>query len=154
MIDADELIARLEAATKGSRELNALICGLVEGNGQPIATVGVPTYNPPRYFCNPRPAVDWIGYDILYIAMPYTTSLDAALTLWDTPALDRGYPRRGINLFYAVLPGGKQAWNADAWELKDGNSVIMRLGMGTHRCRPISACIAALRACAAEGKQP
>jgi len=115
-----ELIARLEAATEGSAALDVHI---------ELAIRGIARQEP---------------------RVPdYTTSLDAALTLWDTPDIGHDYPRRGINLFYAVLPGGKMAWNANAWELKDGSSVILRLGQADHRSRPISACIAALKARAA-----
>ena len=117
----DDLIARLEAATEGSADLDYEIWNSL-GTG------------PLRLSDKPRSI------------KRYTESLDAALTLWDTPELDHGYPRRGVNLFYAVMPGGKLAWNADAWEQKDGSSVILRLGLGIHRCRPISACIAALKA--------
>jgi hypothetical protein len=113
----DDLIARLEAASKGNRELDIAI------------------------FAKAAP-----GTHSVMLVPPYTISLDAALTLWGTPDLDRGYPRRGINLFYAVLPGGKMAWNATAWELKDGNSVILHIATRHHRVRAISACLAALEA--------
>ena len=77
----EDLIARLEAAQEGNRELDARIWAAVEGKGQPFVTVGPPTYDPPRYFCNPHPEINWIGYDLLHMARYYTTSLDAALTL-------------------------------------------------------------------------
>jgi hypothetical protein len=75
------LIARLEAAREGSRELDAMIWTAVNGKGQPMRRVGPPTYNPERLFCNPDPDMNWIGYDLLNIAPHYTTWLDAALTL-------------------------------------------------------------------------
>lgn len=75
-----QLIADLEAAPEGSRELDIKIWVAVNGKGQPMKTVGPPSYNPPRFFCNPSPDIDWIGYDLLIIAPNYT-SLDAALTL-------------------------------------------------------------------------
>lgn len=34
-----------------------------------------------RWFYNPVPSVDWIGYDLLNIAPHYTASLDAAVSL-------------------------------------------------------------------------
>ncbi len=77
----DDLIARLEAASEGSRELDVAIWVAIEGRGQPLVTVGPPTYASPRYFCNPDPAINWIGYDLLGITKHYTTSLDAAMTL-------------------------------------------------------------------------
>src|SRR5260221_9738217 len=106
----DEIIKRLEAATEGSRELDYDIhesigwqdndeCGWSRGDERTDPSC---------------PA--------------YTTSLDAALTLWGTPDLDGDYPRRGVNLFYAVLPGGKQAWRAIAWQVKNGASNIMWIG--------------------------
>jgi hypothetical protein len=74
-----DLIERLKAATEGSRELDAQIWGAVNGNGSPIVTVS--EYEPPRLFCNPRPDIEWVGYDLYNVAPAYTTSLDAALSL-------------------------------------------------------------------------
>ena len=76
-----DLIEQLEAATEGSRELDACVWVAVNGKGQPMKKVGPPSYKEPRFFCNPDPGIDWIGYDLLRIAPNYTTSLDAALTL-------------------------------------------------------------------------
>ena len=67
------LLKRLEAATEGSRELDAEICAVTLGCESP--TEGMKYYNP-----EPE-AVDWVGYDLRVIAKPFTTSIDAALTL-------------------------------------------------------------------------
>ena len=123
-----DLAARLEAAPEGSPELDRMIGEALRIQPH-MATRG-----------------DATRVDQIYPAwLPYTTSTEAALSLWDTPDIGRGYPRRGINLFYAVLPGGKMAWAATAWELKDGNLVILHVGEGQHRSRPLSACIAAIK---------
>ena len=80
-----DLIVKLEAATEGSRELDAYIWAAINGRGQPVKIVGPPTYKTPRLFCNPNPEVEWIGYDLLTLVGAsehhYTASLDAALTL-------------------------------------------------------------------------
>ena len=77
----DDLIVKLEHATEGSRELDACVWVAVNGKGQPMKEVGPPSYKMPRFFCNPSPDIDWIGYDLLEIAPKYTTSLDAAHSL-------------------------------------------------------------------------
>lgn len=46
-----------------------------------MITVGPPTYDSNRYFCNPNPEISWIGYDLLNVAPRYTASIDAALEL-------------------------------------------------------------------------
>ncbi len=75
------LIERLKAATAVSRELDARIWVVINGKGQPMKEVGRPSYKVPRFFCNPNPDIDWIGYDLLEIAPKYATSLDDALTV-------------------------------------------------------------------------
>lgn len=77
----DELIAKLNAATAGSRELNCAVWVAVNGKGQPMREIGPPTYAGPRWFCNPNPEIEWIGYDLLYVSPRYTFSLDDALSL-------------------------------------------------------------------------
>lgn len=80
--DMSALIARLEAAEAGSRELDCLVDAWRMGLSEEVEfrTVGLPTYETPRYFCGPK-AMDWIGYDLLRTSPAYTTSLDAALAL-------------------------------------------------------------------------
>ena len=138
--DLEQLIARLEAASVGSLELSAEIERDV---------VGHMVHEWPFWFR--ATSFDGVANSAVVPGIPYTESVEAALALWETPEIGRGYPRRGINLFYAVLPGGKMAWVAQAWELRDGNSVIDRVGQGQHRIRPIAACIAALGARAGGG---
>ncbi|MDE2426279.1 MAG: hypothetical protein KGO96_10285 [Elusimicrobia bacterium] len=75
----DELVSSLEAATEGSRELDAYIWAAIHCPGQPVRVVEPATWKERRYFCNPDAAMDWIGYDLLNVAKHYTTSLDAAL---------------------------------------------------------------------------
>ena len=74
------LIEQLEQTTEGSRELDCYIWGVHKGNGQEVKIVGLPTYQSSRFFCNPNPHIDWVGYDLLNIAPHYTTSIDDALT--------------------------------------------------------------------------
>jgi hypothetical protein len=136
-----ELIARLEAATGPDPNLDAEIEAALRG-GEPAHRTASRHQFGPSVVLNHGAGNPWDGWEG---ARSFTGSLDAALTLWGT-ALDRGFPRRGVNLFYSVQPGGKLHWAASAWEWKDGASVIVRRGEGQHRMRPISACIAALRA--------
>lgn len=93
-----ELIAKLEAATEGSRELDCLIWCEINGRGQKMATVGLPDYDPPRYFCNPSPEINWIGYDLLNNAPHYTSKLDDAVALVPKgmPWLVRNKSRRSV----------------------------------------------------------
>lgn len=59
---------RLVEAKGPDREIDCLVWAAVNGCGQPVITVGPPTYSPPRYFCNPNPETHWIGYDLLNVA--------------------------------------------------------------------------------------
>ncbi len=77
----DDLIARLEKATGPDRNLDCEIWVVANGKGQPMKIVGQPYYETPRFFCNPNPEVNWIGYDLLNNAPLYTASLDAAMSL-------------------------------------------------------------------------
>lgn len=78
---------RVREATGPSRELDCLIhvvamrhqyrCG-DKGN---FNIVDPPFYAERRFFFNPVPEVEWIGYDLLNISPRYTSSLDACAAL-------------------------------------------------------------------------
>jgi hypothetical protein len=137
-----DLIARLATATAPDPHLDAEIEAALHG-GEPAYRAASRHQFGPSVVLNHGAGNPWDGWES---ARSFTGSLEAALTLWETPRLDRDFPRRGINLFYSVQPGGKLHWAAVAWEWKDGSSVILQHGDGRHLIRPISACIAALRA--------
>lgn len=78
-----DLLARLEAAEGADRELDCYVEAFVSrftSDGQ-FHIVGPPTYDPQRFFYNPLPSVEWIGYDLLDISPMYTASLDTSLAL-------------------------------------------------------------------------
>lgn len=78
-----ELLSRVEAASGPDRELDCYLEAFVSrhtADGQ-FHIVEPPTYDQRRFFYNPLPSVDWIGYDLLNISPKYTESLDAALAL-------------------------------------------------------------------------
>ena len=77
-----ELAERVEKATGPDRKLDCELWVAVNGRGQPMATVGRPYYIPERYFCNPSPEIEWIGYDLLLVAEHFTGSIDASVTLY------------------------------------------------------------------------
>lgn len=112
-----DLIEKLETANEGSRELDACVWVATNGKGQPMKKVGPPSYKVPRFFCNPDPDIDWIGYDLLRIAPTYTTSLDAALTL--VPVGANGYRMCTLLECYSSGTGnasiipfvGKRVWS-------------------------------------------
>lgn len=121
----DELIAKLEQAEAGSRDFDIEIhkaLGHKATNEKALA---------------PDQIESWFRV----FARHYSTSLDAALTLWDEPGKQW---RHGINLLYDIMPGGKMAWRSIAWE-SDGQ-IIQQKAEGSHKSRPVSACIAALKA--------
>ena len=74
-----DLIQRLTEATGPDRTLDCAIHAIKLGGE--LRRVEPPTYEATRYFCNPNPDIDWIGYDLLNVAPAYTASLDSALTL-------------------------------------------------------------------------
>lgn len=80
MTDLTALIARVERLEGPDREVDCLVDALVRLRG-PFVIVGPPTYDPPRFFCNPNPEIDWIGYDLLNVSPHVTASLDAVVAL-------------------------------------------------------------------------
>lgn len=78
------LLTRLESGAGSDRELDCRLHVLEmrrPGDDREMHTIGPPTYDPPRHFFNPSPEIDWNGYDLLNNAPPFTSSLDAALSL-------------------------------------------------------------------------
>mgnify|MGYP003393035213 CR=1 FL=1 len=90
-----DLIARLEAATEGSRELDAEI-------GAKFGALRY-TRNAPNISNQP-------------IWPPYTTSIDAALTL-----VPEGWT--GHLMWQSVAPGAKALNMADCWFLRHGHPI-------------------------------
>ena len=111
----DDLIARLETATDGSRELDLAIAREVLGL-RPIATIrGTQVHNPAQ----PEGA----SWDL----KPYTTSLDAALTL-----APEGYI--GLQRF------------SDGWYAQVARHSADFRHEGTQKPAALALCIAALKA--------
>ena len=131
-----DLIERLEAATEGSRELDCRVWHAAAGKGQPLKEIGPPTYKKTRFFCNPNPKVEWIGYDLLRIAEPYTTSLDAALSI-----VPEGWAFAKLGLAWAM-----------GWDTEPPNMLVCELGgpvegeHGIGHTPALALCIAALKA--------
>lgn len=71
---------RIKAATGPDRKIDCEIEAAII-HRERFVVVPPPFYDPERYFCNPDPSVDWIGYDLLNTAPRYTASIDAALAL-------------------------------------------------------------------------
>lgn len=128
----DELIAKLEQASEGSRELDCYVWQALHGKGQPVVVVGPPAYEERRFFCNPSPEIHWIGFDLLNVAEPFTTSLDAALML-----LEPGIEYEISTLYgiaHVTLPlNGGYAYPPLTVRRNDGNVIL-------------AFCIAALKA--------
>ncbi len=85
MTDPTRLLALAEECEKAAKPDRRLDCLLhVETIRTPDGTF---TEVPPgpwkmtRWFYNPLPSVNWIGYDLLNVAPQYTASIDAALSL-------------------------------------------------------------------------
>ena len=140
MTDLPSLIAKLEAATGPSRELDCEIWTAANGRGQPMISVGPPTYTEVRLFCNPTPEIDWIGYDLYNTAPRYTASLDAALTL---------VPEEPLWLTIRIQHGGADDEGDPGCR---GRGTFIDLGRdpynvgSTHKNIAISICIAAMKA--------
>lgn len=140
-----DLIERLEKATGPDRELDCYIWAVVNGKGEPVSSVGPPTYEQRRFFCNPNPEIDWIGYDLLNVAEHYTSSLDAALTLVpegirvvNLCASDPSLKYTGQARVLLVPFNTKDDW----WTLSRNGNVEE----GEHKTSPaIALCIAALK---------
>lgn len=135
-----DLIERLEKSEGPDRELDCLIWTAVNGKGQPMKTVAEPYYEPPRFFCNPNPEINWIGYDLLNVAERYTASLDSALTL-----VPEGLAwTLGQNVHHRY-------WQASVHNLdEDGRpQSIGYSSLQGNRTAPIALCAAALKARAA-----
>lgn len=147
MADMQELIARLEAAEAGSRELDCLVDAWRMGLSEEVEfrTVGLPTYEAPRYFCGPK-AMDWIGYDLLRTSPAYTTSLDAALAL-----ADRVLPGYEVSVAQRKprhLETCAEWWHASLFKIRTG--VVFDAGPGTISIKSatpaLALCIAILKA--------
>lgn len=131
-----ELIERLEKATGPDRTLDCRIHAAHIGGE--FVVVGRPTYIPERYFANPNPEINWIGYDLLNVSPAYTSSIDAALTLVpnDLPAMAQRSiapdPHCALIGRPSKLPGKPSVWR--------GNGATPAIAL----------CIAALKARATE----
>lgn len=113
-LDPSKLISRVEAASGPDRELDCYLQAALEYK-QPVRVVGPPAYDPQRYFCNPLPETNWIGYDLLNTTPRYTASLDAAVAL-----VEKVLPQAGgtttfgpAHMFVAMItdrPGGGEKY--------------------------------------------
>ena len=142
----DKLIARLEAASEGSRELDGMIAASLTPEGfnywrdHEIGKAGRKIGADARCEKEPDPSFTWAYFADRSVDAPaYTTSLDAAMAL-----VPEGW---AINLHYfpetGDNPPGKY-WNAAAniWFVEDRNRRFRQDG----HTMPLALCIAALRA--------
>lgn len=122
MSDAlDVLIAKLEQATEGSRELDCLIYAL----HWPSRAIVVQLIDGDDNSFNSRWCVmrqTTIDARVVYDPPLYTTSLDAALTLRPDGAEYSISTLYGTATVELPLNGGAQA--SEVWQRKDGNVIL------------------------------
>lgn len=137
-----ELIEALEKASEPDRHLDIRIHAEIINGRERNDTFKWRT----RYFPEgSEQVVEWsVDKDAIEIVTNwprYTASVDAALTLWSEPGR---YWAKGVNTFYAIMPGGKMIWRSAAWSSDE--SFIPHLAHGDHKERAISVCLASLKA--------
>ena len=117
MSDLQTAIEALKKATEGSRELDYLIFEMME-----------------------------FGFGgTLMVVRDYTTSIDAAETLWSTrDPLPKRTPYKALQYWNGYAPGGVPYWRVKA--LSSNGNHVHQIAIGDHRSKPIAACIASLRA--------
>lgn len=144
-----DLIAKLEAATEGSRDLDAEIA--VSLSGDPEAWVVNPA---PHSIFSPVPGWWRTGNDESHKAPDYTTSLDAIVGL-----IERKLPGWGGMVSFGSLTCGATLHTADLWglvtetgETEDGIAIQLRPEEhGENRKPALALCIALLSALQLQG---
>ena len=101
MSDLTDLKRRVEEATGPDRDLDCLLQAALVHK---VPAVRSSAWNPPRFFANPTPDVDWIGYDLAETSPRYTASLDATVAL-----IERVLPGAEIEMWSDRKRG---RWNA------------------------------------------
>lgn len=128
-----DLIAKLERATEGSRELDVEI---ERSYGRLVQISGI-TNEPQTYSANQS---HYFGK-----TPHYTTSLDAAETLWATSdPLPKRTGWHALQYWNDYRPGGRPYWRVKALECV--GSAVCERGIGDHKHKTIAACISALKA--------
>lgn len=103
----EDLRDRLVKATGPDRELDCYLHAALALRG-PVTIVEPPAYDQRRFFCLPtaHTGMNWIGYDLLNVAPPYTFRIDFALGLRSDGAEYQLRTLYGIATFECPLNGG------------------------------------------------